>query len=161
MKKTKKFLGNIPFDYFGNPSDHDAAHQSIYLTKDNFQHGLLHLPTFDETKKQWVMKPIDNPPADFEINYLDQPLPYRRDVIATIPRFLYIPNFEFDDKIKYIACHKSRYSVSFSFQSLINQRTYSMFASRFDDAVAFMDKGIIEGRFTFCKRGPSYSLEIA
>jgi len=159
MKKKKQYTGEVPFDYFGNPSDHDN-NNLIHLTKDNFQNGLLRLQTFDATQRKWAVKFVDNPPADFEINYLDQPDKYRPDVIATIPRFLRIPNFEFDDKIKYVACHKGRYSVSFSFESLINQKTYSMFASRFDEAVPFMDKGIIEGRFTFCKRGPSYSLEI-
>ena len=160
MKKTKKFLGDIPFDYFGNYMDQDRGYGKHMLTKDNFQNGVLYLNSYDHAQKKWVMMPVINPPIDFEVTYLDHPLQYYPNVIATIPYCLYVPNFEFDDKIQYVSSKKSRYSVVFSFKSLITNKEYSMFSSGFDKAVPLMEKGILEGRFTFCKRGSSFALKL-
>ncbi len=160
MKKEKQYTGEIPFDYFGNMLERDRMYSHIYLTKNNFINGCLALGSYDFSLQKTVMKVVQNPPADFEITYLDAPQPYRPDVIATIPQHLMVPNYEFDDKLEYVASYKSRSSVGFYFKSLITEKKYPMFQKNFDNIVTKLNGGVLEGRFTFCKRGPAYSIKM-
>jgi hypothetical protein len=161
MKKKKQYTGEVPFDYFGELVDREYNfHRSIQLTPDNFVNGLLRLNHYDHTQCRWVLKDVTNPPADFEITYLDpsDPLYKTKGVVATIPTTLRIPNYEFDDKLEYQTCNRGSYSVGFSFKSVNTNKIYPMFMKDFDEIVSKMNCGILEGRFTFCKRGPSYAI---
>ena len=78
-----------------------------------------------------------------------------------IEEIVWKPNYEFEDKLKYLCYSRGRSSAKIHFQSEITNRKYEMFLTDFDDLMKGkgFNKNIIEGTFTFCKRGANYGIK--
>lgn len=73
------------------------------------------------------------------------------------------PNFEFNDKLKYLNYTRGRSSAKIHFKSEITGKEYEMFLTDFDDLMngQGFNKNIVESIFTFCKRGANYGIKLA
>lgn len=154
--RKKQYQGEVAFDYFGEIADSSRYYGTKYLKPENIQNGIVYLSKYDRNQHKWVLTPVLDPPAPFDIEYVD-PSKHAGN-IAKIPHVLMLPNFEFQDTLKYYSSNKNRYSTSFEFESVTTQKHYWFFQRDFDDVVEKMDKGIIQGTFTFAKRGTAYGI---
>lgn len=86
-------------------------------------------------------------PFDQEGNQLDSPL--WRDTV-------WVDNHEFVDELTYTGYYGGRSSAYMCFNRL-NGKQLVMFLGDFTDAVPYLVKGKLRGRFTFTKRGTSFA----
>lgn len=68
-------------------------------------------------------------------------------------------NYEFKDRLEYYGYGRGRSSITMDFKSTTDGKRYSMFISDFDDIVCDLENGIIEGKFTFVKKGRNFGLK--
>ena len=68
-------------------------------------------------------------------------------------------NFVWDDKLEYDGYGRGCSSCVIFFKSLNDRKEYTMFMTDFNDIVDLLNKGCIEGQFTFCKRGMNYGIK--
>jgi len=80
----------------------------------------------------------------------------------TVDEVIWKPNFEFEDKLKYLCYSRGRSSAKIHFQSEATNKKYEMFLTDFDDLMKGQgfNKNIVEGTFTFCKRGANYGIKL-
>lgn len=71
-------------------------------------------------------------------------------------------NFIFEDRLKLVCSSQKTSSVVFILESLTTGAHYSVFRNDFVDMVLnkFMDHGVIDGVFTFTKKGPGVGLKL-
>jgi hypothetical protein len=72
----------------------------------------------------------------------------------------FIDNCEWDDKLKYRGYARGRSAAYFIFKSELNEKKYYMFMKDLDDSIGRMALGILEGRFTYCKRGQNFGIRM-
>lgn len=161
MKKTKKYTGEVPFDYFGKFSSVGPTH-TIQFTADDFANGRLFLSRYDPVSKTIRREFSFFDPSLTKVEFLATPPPNRPNVVAQGPSRVWLPNYTFTDSMEYVGYHTGRSSVSVTLRSLIDGREYSCFMKVFEKFIKVMDKGVIHNQeFTFTKRGSSYSLTLA
>ena len=80
----------------------------------------------------------------------------------TVDEVIWKPNFEFKDRLKYLCYSRGRSSAKIHFKSEITNKKYEMFLTDFDDLMKGQgfNKNIVEGTFTFCKRGANYGIKL-
>lgn len=72
----------------------------------------------------------------------------------------WIPNFEFEDEMKFSSFERGRSAAHAIFESLSDQRKYQMFLTNLADAIEHFDKGHLKGKFTFTKKGTNYGVAL-
>lgn len=91
-------------------------------------------------------------------------IPFRGDFLMHYPGYyddiVWKDNYEFSDILEYVEYGKGRSSTVFYFKSKTDGKSYSMFVSDFDSIVNNMMNGVIEGKFTFVKKGQNYGLKM-
>lgn len=87
-------------------------------------------------------------------NLLRYEYPHHHDKIE------YKDNYEFKDKLAYTGYGRGRSAAYFRFTSLRNKKTYYMFMTDMDDCIPLMMHGMIEGTFTFTKRGKNFGIKL-
>lgn len=67
-----------------------------------------------------------------------------------------VENFIFTDSLKYKSYSRGRSAAYFEFERLSSKTEVTVFLKEFEDIVPHMNKGVVKGRFTFCKRGQNF-----
>lgn len=67
-------------------------------------------------------------------------------------------NFEFNDTMQFSHFECGRSAVHIIFWSKKDERKYQMFLTDFERIVPKLENGVINGSFTFCKRGQNYGV---
>lgn len=159
-KKRKYYVGDIPFDCFGNLLHYPYQHFH-HLKPENLRNNEI-----------WISQGY---PATFKkVVYSDKELAVEiystPKTVSTWDNTLYIgqcksgvtiPNYNFKDKLKISGHSRGRSAIYFHFTSLTTERTYTCFIKDFEEFfVNRMVKGEIEDNFTFCKRGGNYGITV-
>lgn len=158
-KAPKKYTGDVQFDVWGNLVDYQYQGK-VELTADNFDNGQIVLPIWDSTLRSQVMKPVFYTATELDLVIYPTPQTrYGRIYVGECNRYFTVPNFEFQDTIEYDDYGSSTYSKFFVMKSQITGRSYRVFLKDLKDFIKIMDKGVVTGMFTFCKRNNKFGLK--
>lgn len=72
---------------------------------------------------------------------------------------LHIDNIPFEDKLTYKSYYRGRSAAGMVFANDRNQN-FTVFLTDFEKMIPKLEKGVIEGKFIYCKRGRSYGLKL-
>lgn len=168
QKKVKEYVGEIPFDVWGNQLQYISSWGSAGshdICEDNFVNGKVCI------KQRWN----DQSPTELffqdsiELKYqkFSEPRHKQSDynktgplcVIGSITDVVKQQNHVFSDTLEYVTYEKGRSAINFIF-SRADGRKVSMFSTDFDVAIKKMVNGKLTGNFTFCKRGANYGCKL-
>ena len=68
-------------------------------------------------------------------------------------------NYTFFATMVYVGYYRGRSAAGLQFRDTKTNKHYEMFMTDFDKIVKLMDKGLLTGYFTFCKRGQNYGIK--
>jgi hypothetical protein len=74
----------------------------------------------------------------------------------------WMENYEFDDTFHITSYIRGRSSIAFEMTSCLDKKRYYMFVSDFVEMIqsSVVDKGLVRGRWTFCKKGCNYGMKL-
>ncbi len=161
MKKSKPYIGDIPFNWGGDLVQY-AYSSTSQIQASDFINGVLHFKEWDGVAKAWVHKPSIYTLDELQFRTLDTPLVRGRETyIGEAKAHVWKPNYEFQDTLKFCSYHKGRSSVGFNLKSTKDGREYAFFMTHFEELIPYMNGGFVTGDFTFCKRGSNYGTKLA
>lgn len=160
-KKPKTYVGDIPFDVFGNQLHYpDYDYAETFTAKDwdgtnvCVEHGWgedakrIKLTAFSH--KQMGLELFDTPRK----SRFGLPSP---DEIGKYNRVIWIPNYAKKDTLVYDTYGRGRSAAYFYFKSSLTGRKVTVFMTDMNDSfIPNMVRGEVSGTFTFCKRGGNY-----
>lgn len=167
MKKKKEYIGDIPFDVWGNQLQYLSSYNNPThdLAAENFINGRVCCERDWKTKRMEELFFQDQQ----DLKYTPLPTPRHRQhdwdkkgpptVIATIAAVINKPNYVFSDTLTYSHYEKGRSAVNFIFNRSDN-RMVSIFITDFEQMLKKLIDGKITGQFTFCKRGANYGCKL-
>jgi hypothetical protein len=159
-KKTKSYVGDIPFDIWGNQLHYPEQTYVRHLTAEEW-----------DGKDIWIVKAYYEDPKREKVttfsheqcglNIYDKPRKSRwdgdKDTVAEMNQIVWLPNYVFEDTLVYDGYSRGRSAAYFGFKSKTTGRKFTVFLKDFEEGFAHeMVKGEVKGRFTFCKRGSNY-----
>lgn len=165
-KKVKHYVGDVHFDVWGNLQEQHGIH-TLQICDDNIDMGDIWLDKWDDVSRQQVKKRIFYTPDELNIKFYDQPKPRSQwdynngkgDYIAEIQSGVAVPNYVFSDTLEYDTHYYGRSSTCFYVKSHTDNKVYRVFLKDLDLFIRKMDKGIITGDFTFCKKGYKFGIK--
>ena len=162
MKTKRKYYdGFIPFNLFGDQL-HYADGYEIWLESKNFRGEEIWIQSGYPAIDRKIIY------SHKEINLIKYDKLVSRGIgwqdykyIAKCNGFVEVQNYQFEDTLEYNGYSRGRSAAYLNFVSKVTGRKYTMFLTDFDTyAVNKMEKGIIQGWFTFSKRGKNFGLTI-
>ena len=168
MAKQSKIL-MIPFtyhfvnmmDYYDmNFSDSENNRKITWDTEENhrvWQPSIRTYQRYGESDEDFAISQTQD---RSRVNEFDDRFNSERYI--TVDEVIWKPNFEFEDKFKYLNYSRGRSSAKIHFKSEITGKEYEMFLTDFDDLMNSQgfNKNVVEGTFTFCKRGANYGIKL-
>jgi hypothetical protein len=167
IKKRKEYVGNIPFDLWGNQL-HYAESGQHELTTQNFRNNMVCIEKYDSnTRLRNMVDLFFQDKQELQYNQFSDPQYHRydhsktgpKDIIGTITSCAEIPNHQFTDTLKYKHYSRGRSAAYFIFERT-DGRTVSVFLTDFESIIRKMSNGQITDTFTFCKRGSNFGCKL-
>jgi hypothetical protein len=154
-KKQKLYAGKIPFNVFGNQLHYPEGgiHE---LKAENFKEDGVYLE--DGWPRAWRKVFFQEYVIRFEPKigrWADKNA--QKDVIGSVSD-IELDNYVFEDTLKYDTYSRGRSAGYFHFVSISNGRQYTVFMTDFGKIVENMVRGVVKGKFTFCKRGANFGM---
>jgi hypothetical protein len=159
--KRKYYDGLIPFNLFGDQLHYPEGYETWLESTNCRENGEIWIKTGHPSEDKKVIY------SDSEVGLVKYPNGRKRDgwyddgkiYVAKCNGFVEIQNYQFEDTLQYNGYSRGRSAAYLDFVSKVTRRKYTMFLTDFDTyAVNKMEKGIIQGWFTFCKRGSNFGL---
>lgn len=162
--KPKKYTGNVQFDIWGNLAEYDNSkyNNKVQVTADNFDNGQIVWDQWDGSARGYTKVPVFYTPDELE--FVPYAIPQSRYggstvYIGEMNNYVTVPNFEFQDVLEYDDYGKSSYSTHFYMKAVHGGRKYRVFLKDLDLFIKEMNRGVMAGTFTFCKRGEKFGLK--
>jgi len=172
MAKKKKLL-MIPFSY----GDENMQSYCDYSYEEGTKNSNVIWWDALENKQvnDWVHKPeeFNHWTKDPNHNYLNQLFEYQEKLIeiqerkdslryTQVESIVWKENFEFEDTLYLEGMSRGRSAANFNLVSQIDNKSYNLFMTDILNMVQNADihKGIIKGKWTFCKRGSNYGVKL-
>ena len=161
-KKEKQYMGLIPFNIFGDQLHYPSGCWPRELKVENFKEDGVYIevayyPQVQFRKIYFQDKVIKYDCPRVTKSYSDKEKPV--DVLGESPGLIELDNYEFEDTLTYDGYSRGRSAAYFSFLRS-DGRKVTVFLTDFEVIVNHMVKGMITGRFTFCKRGQNFGCKL-
>ncbi len=168
-KQSKPKILMIPFTYYHedmmdyydkNFNDSENNKKITWDTEENHMVWMPHIRSskyYGESDSDYESAVIKSQKSfDEYFNYLNS------GRYIEVDEVIWKPNYEFEDKLKYLCYSRGRSSAKIHFQSEVTNKKNEMFLTDFDDLMKGQgfNKNIVEGTFTFCKRGANYGIKL-
>lgn len=158
MKKTKNYVGEIPFNIFGDQLHYPESYSGEYTTDcSKIENGKLFVKNYYDTDfrsaffdAKTLNLQIFNPPQKHQH--------YNYCILAKTDNIIWIDNYTFSDVLIFDGYARGRSAAYFYLKSQTDNRRYTCFLTDFESIIFDMQNGIISGDFTFCKRGQNYGI---
>lgn len=162
-KKSKPYVGLIPFDIFGNQL-HYPEGGTTELKQENFRGGggEAYVKQYnygaEDTWRRIFFQDKVQMLAEPRVTRWDYAKTGIKDVIAIIEP-VELDNYIFTDTLTYDHYARGRSAAYFKFKRT-DGREVVVFLTDFEEFVKLMVNGKISGNFTFCKRGQNFGCKL-
>lgn len=69
-------------------------------------------------------------------------------------------NYEFDATLRFVSFSYARAGTKYLFEDVDNGARYYVFTTEMEKMIPLMDKGILDGKFTFVKRSTAFGIKL-